>query len=93
MINTDKHLAHRLKSSREELYGIPSDIDSYYYSKIQPKEKYGSYQVDEKGRLRYRKLCVSHTHLKKLQEKINKLLQKIELPDYALHKINIQSKS
>jgi RNA-directed DNA polymerase len=91
MINTNKHLAHELKSSREELYGIPNEIDSYYYSKIQPKEKYGSYQVDEKGRLRYRKLCVSHTHLKKLQEKINKLLQKIELPDYVFGSVKERS--
>lgn len=91
MIYTDKHLAHRLRSSREELYRIPNDIDSYYYSKIQPKEKYGSYQVDEKGRLRYRKLCVSRSHLKSLQKKINNLLQTIQLPHYAYGSVKERS--
>lgn len=91
MINTDKHLAYQLRSSLQELYGITSDLDSYYFTKIQPKEKYGSYQVDEKGRLRYRKLCVSRSHLKRLQEKINTFLQKIQLPSYAFGSVKEKS--
>jgi RNA-directed DNA polymerase len=91
MIYTDKHLAHQLRSSLQELYGITAGLDSYYFTKIQPKEKYGTYQVDEKGRLRYRKLCVSRNHLKKLQEKINTFLQKIQLPDYAYGSVKERS--
>ena len=91
MINTDKHLAHQLMSSLQELYGITADLDSYYFTKIQPKEKYGSYQVDEKGRLRYRKLCLSRSHLKRLQEKINTFLQKIQLPSYAYGSVKERS--
>ena len=91
MINTDKHLAHQLRSSLQELYGITGDLDSYYYTKIQPKKKYGTYQLDEKGRLRYRKLCVSRSHLKRLQEKINTFLQKIKLPSYAYGSVKERS--
>jgi RNA-directed DNA polymerase len=91
MIYTDKHLAHQLRSSLQELYGITADLDSYYFTKIQPKKKYGTYQVDEQGRLRYRKLCVSRTHLKRLQEKINTYLQKIQLPNYAYGSVKERS--
>ena len=91
MINTDKHLAHQLRSSLQELYGITDDLDSYYFAKIQPKRKYGTYQVDEKGRLRYRKLCVSRSHLKRLQEKINMFLQQIQLPGFAYGSVKERS--
>ncbi len=83
MIDTIKHLAHLLSLSEKELSEIICNIDNYYYNKKQPKTKYGEPQRDRKGNIKYRYLCPSKYPLKGIQQRINLLLQKIELPEYA----------
>lgn len=82
MINTIKDIASELGSSEKKLLEIIGNIDSYYYDKRQPKIKYGKPQIDNKG-IKYRDLCPSKYPLKKIQQRINSFLQKIELPEYA----------
>ena len=82
MVNTISHLAYLLHSSAGELDHIIKNIDRYYYYLKQPKTKYGEPQKDNKG-IRYRELEPSRYPLKRIQKRINFLLQQIELPDYA----------
>jgi RNA-directed DNA polymerase len=82
MINTIKHLVYLLRTSKAELLYILNNIDKYYYDKKQPKIKYGQPQKDGEEIL-YRYLTPSRFPLKKIQQRINLLLQGIELPEYA----------
>jgi RNA-directed DNA polymerase len=83
MINKIKHLAFYLRSSEQELLYIINNIDKYYYAKRQPKTKYGEPQRDARNNIKYRDLCPSKYPLKRIQQRINLLLQQIELPNYA----------
>src|SRR5438552_9994165 len=83
MINTIKHLCYVLRSSEQELSYITNNIDRFYYYTKRPKMKYGEYQRDNKGKIKFRDLCISRNSLKKIQERIHHLLRQIKLPEYA----------
>src|SRR5580700_7202556 len=83
MIRTDKHLAYTLGSTVRMLDEITSNIGKYYYYKEEPKTKYGIYQHEKNGAIKYRKLYPSVYPLKKIQQNIHSFLQEIELPEYA----------
>jgi RNA-directed DNA polymerase len=83
MINIIKNLVYELSSSEQAVLEILNNLDGYYKDKKEPKTKYGQYQRDDKGNIKYRNLCVSRYPLKGIQERINLLLQQIELPEYA----------
>jgi len=78
-----KHLAYKIRSSEQELLHIIKNIDKYYYTKQQPKMKYGEPKRDARNNIKYRDLCPSKYSLKGIQQRINVLLQEIELPEYA----------
>jgi len=77
-----RHIAMMLDTTPKMLYLVYNNIDNYYYEKRQPKTKYGKPQKDNKG-IRYRDLLPSMYPLKGMQEKLNFLLQTLELPFYA----------
>jgi len=72
-----------LGSSERELLYIIKNIDHNYYHRRQPKKKYGEDQLDKKGRIKFRDLCISYYPLKRIQKRIHNLLLQIELPEYA----------
>ncbi|HEY6505086.1 MAG TPA: reverse transcriptase family protein [Chitinophagaceae bacterium] len=82
MINKPKHLYYVLHSSKEELEEITKNIDRYYYHFKKAKRKYGNKQ-EENGIIRYRDLYPSRGRLKEIQQRINILLQRVKLPEYA----------
>jgi len=77
-----RHVAMMLDTTPKTLCQVLDNIDKYYYEKRQPKTKYGVPQRDNKG-IRYRDLLPSMYPLKGMQEKLNFLLQRLELPFYA----------
>jgi RNA-directed DNA polymerase len=83
MINTEKHLAYILRSSKEKLTEIMSNANAYYYHLEKPKTKYGDPQRDENNEIKNRILSPSTCQLKYLQKRINHYLQQIQMPDYA----------
>jgi RNA-directed DNA polymerase len=83
MINTLKHLSCVLGFSEQNLSFIIDNIDQYYYNHSKPKTKYGEFQRDKKGNVKYRKLCSCRYPLKTIQQRIHNFLLQIELPEYA----------
>ncbi|GEO07550.1 reverse transcriptase family protein [Segetibacter aerophilus] len=55
--------------------------EKYYYSKTQPKMKFGRPQLDDKGEVKLRRLTPPVTSLKIIQQEICYHLQKAELPN------------
>lgn len=82
MSTITRHIALMLGITRKELCQIIDNIDQYYYEFRKPKMKYGEPQKDNNG-IRYRDLLPSTNSLKEIQQKLNFLLQGIELPEYA----------
>jgi len=82
MINTVRHLAYKLKSSEKELFAIINNIDDHYTYKQVPKTKYGAFQFEHND-IRMRDLYITYGPLKRIQQNINLLLQKTQLPYYA----------
>lgn len=70
-----KHLAKLLKSSPEELHGICNKISSSpksYYIQWEKKTQTG----------KIRPMVKIHGRLKEILDELNKLLQRIKVPDY-----------
>jgi RNA-directed DNA polymerase len=93
MINTIKHLSVVLGCSENHLLHIIDNIDQFYYRLEKPKMKYGLYQCDKKGNVKFRKILASGEPLKQIQRKIHDILSSIKTPVYAFgavrHKNNI----
>ena len=83
MVNTLKHLSYVLGFSEQDISIIINNIDKFYYNHTKPKTKYGEFQRDKKGNIKYRKLCSSRYPLKIIQQRIHTLLLQIKLPEYA----------
>lgn len=83
MINTLKHLSYVIGFSKQDIFAIVNNIDQYYYNHTKPKTKYGEFQRDKKGDIKYRKLCSCRYPLKTIQQRIHNFLLQIELPEYA----------
>lgn len=85
MINTIKHLCYVLKSSEEELSDIISNIDQFYYKKVELKtNKDGSTKLDQNGVPKKRVLYPSTGKLKHIQKIILQfILNKIQPSQYA----------
>lgn len=63
----------------------------YYYYARQPKIKYGEVQREKDGRIRYRDIYPSKGRLKEIQKRINRILQKVKLPEYAYGSVKQKS--
>lgn len=84
MINTIKHLTYVLGCSQGDINNVLKDIDKYYYKHTKEKIKYGRFQTDKQGNIKYRDLTSSIFPLKSFQLKINdRILKKISLPEFA----------
>lgn len=84
MIKTTRHLAYTLKVELAEIDMIVSDIDKFYYEKVEvKKDKEGQPKI-KKGKVQQRVLNPSLRRLKIIQSRIlNNVLLPLELPDYA----------
>jgi RNA-directed DNA polymerase len=91
MINNEKHLAYILRSSKEELNEVISNISAYYYHAKKAKTKYGDFQRDETGEIKKRNLTPSIFQLKYVQKKLNRFLQQIQMPVYAFGSVKGKS--
>ncbi len=87
MIKGLPNLYSFLHLTQTGLNKILDKIDKYYKPKREPKKKYGEYQRDNRGRIKYRDLLVPIYPLKLAQQRINDLLQNIDLPDYMFGSI------
>lgn len=85
MINTLKHLCYILNTKKSELQFIISNLDSYYYEKIEnKKDEIGNFKFDKTGKPKVRVLNPSINKLKQIQKNINKkIFSKLKIPDYA----------
>jgi RNA-directed DNA polymerase len=85
MINTISHLAFILKIEKTEISSIISNIDQFYYEKVDlKKNKDGTPKLDKNGNQKKRVLHPSTNRLKVIQKRILKqILSKLELPEYA----------
>ena len=82
MIKSLPNLYCFLRLTQKEISAIILNIDDHYSLKIKPKKKYGDFQKDDRGNIRYRELMVPDYILKSRQQIIAQLLNKIDLPEY-----------
>lgn len=61
---------------------IISNLQKYYSPQLKPKRKYGDFQRDLYGNIKYRELLVPDYVLKSRQQYISQLLNQINLPEY-----------
>ena len=87
MIQKLSELYNRLNTFPEYIHEIIANTDKYYTSRSEPKTKYGVVQKDKQGNIRYRALLIPNIKLKRLQQRINCLLNEIESPEYAFGSI------
>jgi len=90
MNNSLPDLYTYLRLTPSGLTQIFNSIHCSYADSLVPKKKYGEVQT-ENGKIRYRKLLVPIPELKAVQERIMRLLQKIELPFYMYGSIRKRS--
>ena len=84
MINTLKYLAFELKFELSEIENIISNIDKFYYEKVEIKTDDLNRPKIKNGIIQKRVLNPSITRLKLLQKSIQRnILLKLEMPDYA----------
>jgi RNA-directed DNA polymerase len=84
MIKTTKHLAYCLKVELQEIESILSDIDKFYYEKIEVKKDKDGQPKIKKGKVQKRVIHPSLRRLKIIQSRIlHNILAKLEIPDYA----------
>lgn len=82
MIKSLPNLYSFLKLPKAKVTAILENLDYFYTSKNQPKIKYGDYQRDDLGNIKYRELLIPRYILKSRQRYIKEFLNKINLPDY-----------
>jgi len=82
MIKSLPNLYSFLKLSEAQLTAIIENLDYFYTFRRQPKIKYGEFQKDNIGEIRYRELLIPGYILKSKQKIIAEFLSKIDLPDY-----------
>ena len=74
---------------------ITTNISNYYSPKLKPKKKFGDFQRDDAGNIKYRQLFVPDFILKSRQQYIARLLNQVHLPHYMYGSIegknNIQN--
>lgn len=88
MIKSLSNLYSFLKLSDVEVSFILKNLDNFYAFKRQPKIKYGEYQKDRSGNIRYRDLDIPGYTLKSRQKCITRLLNQIALPEYMYGSIS-----
>ena len=82
MIKSLPNLSSYLKLPEKVISAITSNLQHYYSPKIRPKKKYGNFQRDCSGKIKYRNLLVPDYILKSRQQFIAQLLNTIVLPGY-----------
>jgi len=82
MIKSLPNLYSFLRLPEREVNVISSNISNYYSLKTKPKKKYGDFQRDDFGNVRFRELMIPSYILKSTQQKIAQLLNQISLPEY-----------
>src|SRR4051812_17150375 len=84
MIKTLKHLAYTLKVELSEIDMILSNVDKFYYEKIEVKKDKNGLPKIKKGKVQQRVINPSLRRLKIIQSRILKnVLVPLKLPDYA----------
>ena len=87
MIKSLPNLYSFLRLPEREINAIASNISNYYSLKIKPKKKYGDFQRDDFGNIRFRELMIPKYILKSRQQKIAQFLNQISLPEYMFGSI------
>ena len=82
MIKSIPNLCSFLQLRKAEIVAVTDSIGKHYSTKIQPKKKYGKFQIDQDGSIRMRNLLAPDYFLKSRQKLIANLLNRIVLPDY-----------
>jgi RNA-directed DNA polymerase len=88
MIKSLPNLYSFLRLPEREINAITSNLRNYYSLKIKPKKKYGDFQRDDFGNIRYRGLMVPDYILKSRQKKIAQFLNQYPLPEHMFGSVN-----
>lgn len=91
MIKNVHNLYSFLGLTPGELDSITSRITENYYQRSRPKIKYGEFQRDDSGHIKYRDLLIPSYILKSRQQRIARLLSGIILPVYMFGSIKERS--
>ncbi|MGG9964071.1 reverse transcriptase family protein [Ferruginibacter sp. SUN106] len=95
MIKSLPNLYSFLRLPEKIVSCITKNIGNYYLPKLKPKKKYGDFQRDNWGNIKYRELFVPDFILKSRQQYIARLLNQVHLPHYMYGSIegknNIQN--
>jgi RNA-directed DNA polymerase len=95
MIKSLPNLYSFLRLPEKIVSCITVNISNYYSPKLKPKKKYGDFQRDDLGNIKYRELLVPDFILKSRQQYIIRLLNQVHLPHYMYGSIggknNIQN--
>ncbi|HAO08983.1 MAG TPA: hypothetical protein DCQ50_18840 [Chryseobacterium sp.] len=87
MIKSLHNLYSYLHIAPKDLDEILLHIDLYYKKRCNPKKKFGEFQRNKKGEIKYRDLLVPHFRLKSTQLHISELLHKSEFPPFMFGSI------
>lgn len=87
MIKSLHNLYSYLHVAPKDLDEILLHIDSHYKKRSNPKKKFGDFQRDKKGEIKYRDLLVPDFRLKTIQSRISSLLQTAEFPAFMFGSI------
>lgn len=82
MIKSLPNLYSFLRVTEKTVRCITTNISNYYSPKLKPKKKYGDFQRDDEGNIKYRELFVPDFILKSRQQYIARLLNQVHLPHY-----------
>lgn len=82
MIKDLLELHDKLDIAPKRLWYIANNVAGHYKEQKQPKKKFGRYQIDDKGNVRYRDLLVPNYHLRTIQSGILQLLSAVTFPPY-----------
>jgi len=82
MIKSLPNLRSFLRLTEKELTSIISNVQYFYSFKRNPKKKYGGFQRDDFGNIKYRDLMLPKYILKSRQKYLAQLLNQVPSPEY-----------
>ncbi len=87
MIRSLHQLYSFLHLTKDELDGLLRTVEYLYYPRLNPKKKFGDFQREDDGQIKYRDLLIPHYSLKTKQKRISQLLHNTQFPPYMFGSI------
>lgn len=87
MIRSLHQLYSFLHLTKDELDDLLGTVEYLYYPRSNPKKKFGDFQREDDGQIKYRDLLIPRYRLKTIQKRISQLLHNTQFPTYMFGSI------